>query len=377
MTSRVFIAFAFFACLALAAPRVQGAAYVRDVDHVAPKVPWITDQYWSEVVARARDLDRPILIDFTATWCGPCKLLDVMVFNEKSVIGELAEVVTFKADIDDPRHARLKEEFAVTKVPTLVWCDPRGKEIDRFTGYKSSVEFLAIVQGWRENVTIDRILAERRAEAPDDPEVLLDLARRHQDRGQMREAEVLYRRLMNLREDASRRTVARGMLGLADMAVEAGREDEARDLGRRAAAVFVPFDPGGGADMEGMLEVAAYQESAGDTLGRLDTFRHMVEADDREVLALAGFARAALEARTDLEEATRCAIRATVFSDKDPTMIATLADTYYYRGKYRKAIKWINQAVEKAPEDPAMRERLARYEAALADDPWGVKGVPD
>jgi tetratricopeptide (TPR) repeat protein len=377
MTSRSFLALIFALCLVSAAPSARAAAYVRDADHVAPRVPWITDKYWSEAVAVARDLDRPILIDFTATWCGPCKLLDAMVFNEKAVIGELAEVVTFKADIDDPRHARLKEEFAVTRVPTLVWCDPQGREIDRFTGYKSSAEFLTIVQGWRENVTIDRILAERRAESPDDPEVLLDLARRHQDRGQLREAEVLYRRLMNLREGAGRRTVARGMLGLADMAVADGRVDEARDLGRRAAAVFEPYDPRDGEDLEGMLEVAAYQESAGDTLGRLDTYRRLVRADDRELLALAGFARAALEARTDLEEATRCAIRATVFSDKDPAMIATLADTYYYRGKYRKAIKWINQAVEKAPEDAALRERLARYETALADDPWGLKGVPD
>ena len=49
--------------------------------------------------------------------------------------------------------------------------------------------------------------------------------------------------------------------------------------------------------MSWMLEVAAYQESAGDTLGRLDTYRRLVRADDRELLALAGFARAALEAR--------------------------------------------------------------------------------
>ena len=375
MTSRT--AVAFLIMLLIPALALADSGYVRDPDYKAPKVPWITDQAWSEILKTARDNDQPVLIDFTATWCGPCRLLAAMVFNEGEVIDELAEVVTFKVDIDKPEYAALKEDFAVVKVPTLVWCDPRGEEVDRFTGYKSSKEFLAVVRGWRSNLTIDRLLAERRAEAPEDPDVLLDLARRHQDRGQDREAEILYRRLMNLRESSSKRTVARGMLGLADMAVEAGREDEARDLGRRAAQVFVPFDPEAGGDFEGMLEVAAYQESAGDTLGVLDTYRTMVEADDREVLALDGFARAAVGARTDLPEATKYAIRATVFSDKDPAVIATLADCYYYQGRYRRAIKWINQAVEQQPEDVAYTGRLARYEAALANDPHGLKGVPE
>jgi thioredoxin-like negative regulator of GroEL len=376
MTSRTVVTFLLLILLLPALSRAD-SGYVRDPDYKAPKVPWITDQDWSEIMATAREHDKPVLIDFTATWCGPCRLLDAMVFNEGEVIDELAEVVTFKVDIDKPEYAALKENFEIVKVPTLVWCDQRGKEVDRFTGYKSSKEFLAIVRGWRDNRTIDRMLAERRAESPEDPEVLLDLARRHADRGQVREAEILYRRLMNLREGTSKRTVARGMLGLADMAVDAGREDEARDLGRRAAQVFVPFDPEAGGDFEGMLEVAAYQESAGDTLGVLDTYRTMVEADDREVLALDGFARAAVGARTDLREATTYAIRATVFSDKDPAVIATLADCYYYQGRYRRAIKWINQAVEQAPDDEAFTGRLARYEAALADDPHGLKGVPD
>jgi len=173
--------------------------------------------------------------------------------------------------------------------------------------------------------------------------------------------------------------VARGMLGLADMAAADGREDEARDLARRAADVFLPPDGDQGAheaDLEGMLEVAAHQETAGDTLGVLDTYRRMVEVDDRAVLALDGFARAAVEMRTDLEEATRCAIRATVFSDKDPAVIATLADCFYYRGYYRKAIKWIDQAVEQVPEDEDLQARLALYEAALANDPHGVKAPP-
>lgn len=375
MTSRTVYRTLVF-CFLLAWSTAWG---VEETPARAPRVPWIDDLDWADIVTLAGEQDHPIIIDFTATWCGPCKLLDVMVFTEKDVIAELADVVTYKVDIDKPLHAETKAMFDVTRVPTVIWCDQKGREIDRFTGYKSSREFLEVVRGWQENRTIDRMLAERRAESPEDPEVLLDLARRHADRDQMREAEVLYRRLMNMREGTEERTVARGMLGLAEMAAADGREDEARDLARRASHVFLPPDGDEGdhvPDLEGMLEVAAFQETISDTVGVMDTYRRMVEVDDRAVLALDGFARAAVAMRTDLEEGTRCAIRATVFSDKDPATIVTLAECYYYRGYYRKAIKWIDQAMEQVPDDPLYQEHLARYQEALADDPHGMKGPP-
>jgi thioredoxin-like negative regulator of GroEL len=252
MTSRT-----VFCTLVFAFLMASGIAWgVEETPARAPRVPWIDDLDWADIVTLAEEKDHPIIIDFTATWCGPCKLLDVMVFTEKEVINELADVIPFKVDIDKPFHAKTQEKFGVLKIPTVIWCDQKGREIDRFTGYKSSREFLEVVRGWQENRTIDRMLAERRAESPEDPEVLLDLARRHADRGQMREAEVLYRRLMNMREGTEERTVARGMLGLAEMAAEDGRDDEARDLARRAANVFLPPEGDQGdhePDLAGML----------------------------------------------------------------------------------------------------------------------------
>jgi hypothetical protein len=90
----------------------------------------------------------------------------------------------------------------------------------------------------------------------------------------------------------------------------------------------------------------------------------MVELDDRDVLGLDGFARTAVLARVELEEATRCALRAMIFSDKDARIISTLAETYYHRRMYGKAIKWINLSIEREPEVALYRDRLAVYEAA-------------
>ncbi len=359
------------ACLVLgavapAAGPAFGEIAPPDPNRKAPRVPWIKDKPWMEIIEQARTNDQPVLIDFTAHWCGPCRLLDVMVFNEKAVITELAEVVTFQVDIDKPEYASLKVTFEVELLPTLVWCNSAGDEIDRFTGYRSSDEFLEIVRSWRGNRTIDRVLADRKAASPEDPEVLLDLARRHAERGQDNEANVQYRRLMNLRYKADTRTVARGMLGLAELEEKAGRGDLSEHLVSQAVTLYTVPDPTEEVlayRTEGLMEIALFQESRGDTLGVLETYRTMVQLDDREVLGLDGFARTAVGAGVELEEATRCALRAMVFSDKDARIIGTLAETYYKRGLYTKAIRWVNLAIERDPADAHYRARLAVFEA--------------
>ena len=60
-----------------------------------------------------------------------------------------------------------------------------------------------------------------------------------------------------------------------------------------------------------------------------------------------------------------------VFSDKDARIIGTLAETYYRRGMYSKAIRWINLSIERDPDDAHYRDRLAAYEAARADASTG------
>ncbi len=344
-----------------------------------PRVPWLTDKSWPEILDQAHTADQPVLIDFTATWCGPCKLLDVMVFTEKPVISELAEVVTMQVDIDKPEYLQLKTDFAVEVVPTLVWCNQRGEEIDRFTGYVSSAQFMTIVQGWRGNRTIDRVLSERQSASPEDPAMLLDVARRQAERGKDREADVLYRRLMNLRHEADPRLVARGMLGLAEMEHRFGREEEARHLAGRVAALYTSEDAPASVVTyrnEGMMEAALFQESIGDTLGMLNTFRTLAEADHRNALALHGYARAAVQTGIDLVPATRSAIRAVVYSDNDPDVMSTLAECYYWRGLYSKAIKWQRKSVDAAPHQKLYRAQLALYEDAKAADPHGMRGPP-
>jgi thioredoxin 1 len=73
----------------------------------------------------------PVLVDFTAVWCGPCKMLD-------PVVKQLAEqwdgkVKVMKLDVDD--HPQLAMEYQVMGVPTLMLFK-NGQPVERVTGYQ-------------------------------------------------------------------------------------------------------------------------------------------------------------------------------------------------------------------------------------------------
>ncbi|XP_046575437.1 LOW QUALITY PROTEIN: thioredoxin, mitochondrial-like [Haliotis rubra] len=77
---------------------------------------------------RVLDSKTPVVVDFHATWCGPCKLLAPRL--ESLVAGKEGKVILAKVDIDD--NADLAMRFGVSSVPTVVGIrngQPHGKFI--------------------------------------------------------------------------------------------------------------------------------------------------------------------------------------------------------------------------------------------------------
>ncbi len=112
-----------------------------------PGVTW--KAYSTQLLKDAQKANKPVIIDFYADWCSPCRALDEVTFHDKDVV-KLAtqDFVMIKVDltrevkqVDD----RLLKEYRVKGVPTVVFLDRQGNEISalRLVDFIPAEQFLS------------------------------------------------------------------------------------------------------------------------------------------------------------------------------------------------------------------------------------------
>jgi len=110
---------------------------------------------------------RPVLLNFTASWCGWCRKLESTTFRDPGFARVAASFVTVRVDGDKERG--LASMYRVKAYPTTVFLSRQGQEIGRIVGYRAAGEFsgeMTRILEHREPMDEVRRAAE---ESPTDP----------------------------------------------------------------------------------------------------------------------------------------------------------------------------------------------------------------
>ena len=82
-----------------------------------------------------------VLVDFFATWCGPCRMLSPILEQVADEVGE--DVRLYKVDIDECLD--IAKKFGVTSVPTMVVLKD-GAEVQRLIGLRQKAQILDVLK---------------------------------------------------------------------------------------------------------------------------------------------------------------------------------------------------------------------------------------
>ena len=88
-----------------------------------------------------RNSEKPVLIDFYADWCGPCRMVSPIV---DEIAEERDDILVAKVNVDE--ESELASEFGVFSIPTLVVVK-NGKVINQSAGARPKDSILAMLNG--------------------------------------------------------------------------------------------------------------------------------------------------------------------------------------------------------------------------------------
>ena len=96
----------------------------------------VNSNNFNEIVINS---DKPVLMDFWAPWCGPCRMV-VPIIEE--IAEERSDITVVKVNVDEERELAMK--FGVMSIPTLVVVK-EGKIVSQAVGARNKAQILAMV----------------------------------------------------------------------------------------------------------------------------------------------------------------------------------------------------------------------------------------
>ena len=136
--SSLLILVALMGCAKKEAPQAQEPAGIA----------WITDI--QQGLKQAAEANKPLMVDFMATWCPPCKMMEDSTFSDAKVIAKAQAFIPVRIDVDqqgDVANAYQSNagKYGGIGIPNVLFLDAQGQTLKHPIGFKAPELFLSIM----------------------------------------------------------------------------------------------------------------------------------------------------------------------------------------------------------------------------------------
>ncbi|MDP6935819.1 MAG: hypothetical protein QGF36_00120 [Candidatus Marinimicrobia bacterium] len=270
--------------------------------------------------------------------------------------------ISVKYNANDEEGHAYYEQFNCEAVPSLIYVNSEGNEVDRIIGFLPPAEYLQRIQDIRSNRYTLSDYLNRYQSGEVNADIVAGIATKYEERGDDENAREYYTILIKDYADTQSDYYQKGLFFLAGFAFESGHS--------MALNTFIASNPESPYVEDAYYKMLRFYKKNEDTESELSVFRDMLTQYPNDPGMLNSYAWRMTELEMNLEDALLKARRAVELSAENPQRMANIIDTeaevLYLLKRYDEAIETIERAIGIDPESTYFKDQKIKFDEAKA-----------
>ena len=102
---------------------------------------------YQDLLQEAKRLKKPIILDFSAPWCNPCKKMERDTYSDELIASVVSlKYFAYKVDIGTIEALEIADNYKVTQFPTTLFLDYKGNVLGRLKGFYPPEYFIKMLE---------------------------------------------------------------------------------------------------------------------------------------------------------------------------------------------------------------------------------------